>query len=184
MSRARRFTQTVALGLSLCCCGGRPTVIPTRALDADNVGGDGAPAVCHWTQAFSFIEAGADSEQPCGTAEGTCVSGTVTFTVPIAAGDVGEVYIFGEIESAPFMIFRRTTPPATMGFKVPQIPSAATTACSAFQIGGRLDVGGNNQGMPGGNEDSVLPTFERVPVTLHAGSQVNGVTFTVHITPP
>ena len=79
------------------------------------------------------------------------------------------------------IIFRTTTPPVKMPFKIPNIPKAATDACTSFQVGGRIDVGGNNQGLPGGSEDPVLPPTDRLQINLAEGDQLDGLAFTIPV---
>jgi hypothetical protein len=136
---------------------------------------------CSYSQPIAYVDPSVEGGA-CGPGDGTCVSGTITYDqtlYTIAEGDIGEAYLFGKPDGAPMFIFRRTTPPEQMPFKIPNIPSAATDACNRFEIGGRLDIGGDHQGMPGGPEDPVLAPDLRAVVALHAEAQVNGIEFTI-----
>ena len=137
---------------------------------------------CGYTQAIQYVDSAVNGTIPCGQGDGTCISGEIDFIqdlYTIEIGDIGEAYLFGSPNGPPLMIFRKTTPPSKMGYKIPNISDAITSACITFEVGGRLDKGGNNQGGPGGPEDPVLAPSNRARINLTKGAQLNHINFPI-----
>ena len=102
----------------------------------DTVAADTGPVVpCTYSQAIEYVDEAVDTTEPCGAGDGTCVSGRMlidTTLIQIQTGDIGEVYLFANPGGAPVMIYRVTTPPTTMPFKIPNIAEKITTACAGL----------------------------------------------------
>ncbi len=180
------------LGVSSCVAGdsippsrvavGGTTITDLARPDGATQDNKGAP--CTYTQPIAYVHNSVDATKPCDAGDGTCISGRMlidTQMIQVRSGDIGEAYLFARPGGAPIVVFRLPTPPTTMRFKIPNIPAAALSACTTFRVGGRLDVGGNNQGQPGGSEDPVLPALKQPSIALTPGKQINNLEFIIPV---